>query len=313
MLTELHIENLGVISALTLRLGPGMTVLTGETGAGKTMLVEAIELLVGGRAESTLVRPGALEARVEGRFVVDDDEVVLARVIPAEGRSRAYINGRLATVGLLAEEGVRLVDLHGQHAHQSLLAAAAQRDALDRFAGVDLGPLRIARQRVATIDSALGELGGDGRARARELDLLQFQANELEKAAITSADEDDALEVLEDSLADAQAHKDAAARAEGAPSVAFGSAYRVTWEWLQVKAAGKLRCRFTRAAGDWVIDAWRSGIRLPNDQPNKTNHRMIMIRTEKPAMMASVLRDILARTPSSTVSSSSRMASSISS
>ena len=104
MLTELHIEQLGVIDRLDLVLGHGLTALTGETGAGKTMLVEAISLLVGGRAEGTLVRPGAAEARIEGRFVIDDDEVVLARVIPADGRSRAYVNGRLATVTNLAEE-----------------------------------------------------------------------------------------------------------------------------------------------------------------------------------------------------------------
>jgi len=216
MLTELHIENLGVISTLTLPLGPGMTALTGETGAGKTMLVEAIELLVGGRAEATLVRPGASEARIEGRFVIGDDEIVLARVIPAEGRSRAYVNGRLATVGVLVDEGVALVDLHGQHAHQSLLAAPAQREALDRFAGVDLGPLRAARQHVAAIDARLADLGGDARARARELDLLRFQIDELDRAAVVDADEDTSLEALEDELSDAQAHKEAAERVVGA-------------------------------------------------------------------------------------------------
>ncbi|HTH07615.1 MAG TPA: AAA family ATPase, partial [Ilumatobacteraceae bacterium] len=124
MLHELHIESLGVIDRLELVLGGGLTALTGETGAGKTMLVEAISLLVGGRADASMVRPGAGEARVEGRFVVDDQEYVVARVIPADGRSRAYVNGRLATAANLAELGERTVDLHGQHAHQSLLAGA---------------------------------------------------------------------------------------------------------------------------------------------------------------------------------------------
>src|SRR5262245_55225886 len=109
------------------------------------MLVEAISLLVGGRADATLIRPGASEARVEGRFDLDGEELVLARVIPSDGRTRAYVNGRLATVGTLSEQGARLVDLHGQHAHQSLLSAAVQRAALDRFGGVDLGPLREVR------------------------------------------------------------------------------------------------------------------------------------------------------------------------
>src|SRR4051794_10880792 len=114
-----------------------MTALTGETGAGKTMLVEALELLVGGRADPTLVRPGADEATIEGRFVIDEEEVVLARVVPAVGRSRAYVNGRLAPASALAEWGTRLVDLHGQHEHQSLLSPAVQRHAPDRFGSID--------------------------------------------------------------------------------------------------------------------------------------------------------------------------------
>src|SRR5688572_1466598 len=147
MLVELAVRDLGVIEDLRLVLGPGMTVLTGETGAGKTLVVDAIELLVGGRADPVVVRTGAEEAWVEGRFAVPDpaadepDEVVLARAIPASGRSRAYVNGRLATIAALAEWGERLVDLHGQHAHQSLLAPAVQRTALDRFAQIDLGDL----------------------------------------------------------------------------------------------------------------------------------------------------------------------------
>lgn len=105
MLSELHIENLGVIEKLEVVLTNGLTALTGETGAGKTMLVEAISLLVGGRADATIVRPGAQEARIEGRFIEGDTEIVLTRVIPLDGRSRAYVNGRLATVTNLAEQG----------------------------------------------------------------------------------------------------------------------------------------------------------------------------------------------------------------
>src|SRR3954468_17883739 len=110
-----------------------MTAITGETGAGKTLVVEAIELLVGGRADAVLVRPGTEEARVDGRFVSGDDEVVLSRVIPASGRSRAYVDGRPVPAATLAEVGGGLVDLHGQHAHQSLLATPVQRAALDVF------------------------------------------------------------------------------------------------------------------------------------------------------------------------------------
>lgn len=210
MLQELHIESLGVIEQLDLVLGAGLTALTGETGAGKTMLVEAISLLVGGRADATMVRPGAAEARVEGRFVVDDEEYIVARVIPADGRSRAYVNGRLATVGNLAELGQRCVDIHGQHSHQSLLAAPEQRDALDRFCHTDLQPLRAARATLSEIDASLAALGGDSRSRVRELDLLRFQSQELEAAAITGPDEDSVLDVQLDVLAGAVEHRESA-------------------------------------------------------------------------------------------------------
>jgi DNA repair protein RecN (Recombination protein N) len=157
MLVELAVRGLGVIDELSLLLGPGMTAVTGETGAGKTLVVTAIDLLVGGRADPLVVGAGHTEAEVEGRFVIDQDELVVRRVVPAEGRSRAYIDGRLATVQELAELGARAVDLHGQHAHQSLLATAAQRKALDLFAGIDLGPLRAARAtRRALSSSSMG-------------------------------------------------------------------------------------------------------------------------------------------------------------
>ncbi len=216
MLVELAVSDLGVIDELRIVLAPGMTALTGETGAGKTMLVEAIELLVGARADAMLVRPGAAEATIEGRFVVGDDEVVLTRVVPATGRSRAYVNGRLAPVGALAEWGERLVDLHGQHAHQSLLAAPTQRAALDGFGSVDLTALRDARADVARVDAALAELGGDERSRAREIDLLRFQVDELDRAQLQDPDEDEGLAVEEDELGDAIAHREAAAIAGAA-------------------------------------------------------------------------------------------------
>jgi DNA repair protein RecN (Recombination protein N) len=210
MLAELHVRDLGVIADLHLLLDAGMTALTGETGAGKTLVVEAIELLMGGRADAVLVRPGADEARVEGRFVAGESETVLARAVPRNGRSRAYIDGRLATAAELAELGRALVDLHGQHAHQSLLSPRTQRAALDDFAGVDLAPMEAARDRVKELDNALAGLGGDARGRAREMDLLRFQLGELAAAGIDDPDEERALEAQEDILADATAHRQAA-------------------------------------------------------------------------------------------------------
>ena len=213
MLSELAVEDLGVIESLSIVLGPGMTAVTGETGAGKTLIVGAIDLLMGGRADPQLVRPGADEARVEGRFLHGEDEVVLTRIIPRDGRSRAYIDGRLATVAALAEIGGGLVDLHGQHAHQSLLAPSVQRRALDRYGEVDLGPLKAAREQLAEIERSLQALGGDERTRAREIDLLRYQVDELAAAGLTDAGEDDRLEAEEGRLADAVAHREAAALA----------------------------------------------------------------------------------------------------
>jgi len=208
MLTELRIENLGIVERLELVFSDGVIALTGETGAGKTMLVEAINLIIGGRADATVVRHGTQEARVEGRFVVGDNETILCRVIPLDGRSRAYVNGRLATVAQLSELGQELLDMHGQHAHQSLLGAAAQREALDHFAQIDLSPLRSARARVTEVDASLALLGGDERARAREIDLLRFQVDEINAAAIADPQEDEALGKEQDVLSDAVNYRD---------------------------------------------------------------------------------------------------------
>ncbi|MBL77908.1 MAG: DNA repair protein RecN [Acidimicrobiaceae bacterium] len=220
VLLELQVTDLGVVEELSLVLEPGLTAVTGETGAGKTMVVTALDLLMGGRADPGMVRPGADEAVVAGRFVVPagdggsgrsgEQEVVFRRVVPREGRSRAYLDGDLATATALAERGVGLVDLHGQHAHQSLLAAPVQRAALDRFGGVDLAALSAAEDELAAVDVELAAMGGDERARAREIDLLRFQVAELDEAGLEDPAEDDLLAAEEALLADASAHREAA-------------------------------------------------------------------------------------------------------
>jgi DNA repair protein RecN (Recombination protein N) len=222
MLTEIRVVSLGVFADLTLVLGPGMTALTGETGAGKTLVVEAIELLLGGRADPVLVRPGDEQASVEARFSVagnggdacdGGDDLILSRTVPASGRSRAHVNGRMAPLAELAKAGERLVDLHGQHDHQSLLSPAVQRAALDRFGAIDHGPVAAARAAIRANEQALAAIGGDARARAREIDLLRFQISELDAAALDDPLEEQALTVEEDRLADASAHREAAAAA----------------------------------------------------------------------------------------------------
>lgn len=229
-LVELAVTDLGIIEHVRLVLGPGMTALTGETGAGKTLLVGAIDLLLGGRADPGAVRAGCREAIVEGRFLVEGEELVLTRVIPADGRSRAYVDGRMATAAVVGEHARRLIDLHGQHDHQSLLTAPVQRAALDRFGGVDLAPLTEARAERARIASQLEALGGDAGAREREADLVRYQLGELDAADLSDPDEDQRLDEREDVLADALAHREAASAAvaalsdEGAASDAVGTA-----------------------------------------------------------------------------------------
>ena len=225
MITELRVKDLGVIEELTLLFGPGLTAVTGETGAGKTLVVGAIGLLTGARADIGVVRSGATEARVDGRF--DDPEsgeVVLGRAVPGDGRSRAYVDGSPATAGSLSEVAARLIEMHGQHDHQSLLTPAAQREALDSFGHLSTERVEAARQAVRTIEGELRDLGGDTHARAREIDLLSHQVEEIAAAALSSVDEEAELEAEEDLLADASAYREAAWAARQALSGEAGAA-----------------------------------------------------------------------------------------
>jgi DNA repair protein RecN (Recombination protein N) len=219
VLVELHVRRLGVIDEVAVELGPGMTALTGETGAGKTLVVEALQLLLGGRADPGLVRPGAAEALVEGRFVLDVEgpggdeatELILSRSVPAAGgRSRAWVDGKMAPASALAEHGGRLVDLYGQHAQQSLFDPAAQRRALDAFGAVDTTDLRRLQQLRRRLDSELRALGGDERARAREIDLLRHQLDEIDAAGLADPDEDARLAEEEERLAEAVRYRELA-------------------------------------------------------------------------------------------------------
>ena len=204
MLVELRVTNLGVIEELCFLPGEAMTAVTGETGAGKTMVVGAIGLLAGGRADSSMVRPGAAEAVIDGRFLIKGEEIILTRVVPADGRSRAYRNGRPISAAELAEIGSSLMEIHGQHAHQELLSPLAQRRALDSFAGTDLTDLEEAIAQVRRLEAERGSLGGDERARLRELDVLRFQLDELDEATIDDPDEDAKLQTLEARLSSAE-------------------------------------------------------------------------------------------------------------
>ncbi len=209
MLCELNVENLLLIERAQLRLAPGLNVLTGETGAGKTVLAHALDLLLGGRARPGIVRPGASEAYVEGVFELsealrdelsdrltagpaggapDAREIVLARRIEADGaRTRAYLNGRSATVADLREIGARLVSFYGQHEHRKLTLAGAQLQILDDLCGSGQ-PARLracaeAYRLSERLRAELDELGELGQARERELDLLDHELAEIDDAA----------------------------------------------------------------------------------------------------------------------------------
>jgi DNA repair protein RecN (Recombination protein N) len=214
-LVELHVRDLGVIGDVTVELGPGTTALTGETGAGKTLLVGALSLLLGGRGDASAVRTDADEAYVEGRFAAVDggDEVVLARSVARGGRSKAWVDGRPVPVGALAEEAVGLLELHGQHQHRTLVVPEAQRGALDAFGSVDTGPLESARSLLAALLREGEGLGGDAAQRAREADRVAFEVAEIDAAVIAGPEEDAALGTEEDRLAEASAHRAAAAEA----------------------------------------------------------------------------------------------------
>ncbi len=213
MLTDLVVRNLALIKDLDLGIEGGFTVLTGETGAGKTMLTGAVSLLAGGRADPLLIRRGAEKAEVEGRFELPDGkELLVARELSRTGRSRIFINGRLSGLGVLAETAGELVDICGQRRHQSLFKRSARRQALDVFGGVDLSRLKELRSRRAGIEKRIEEIGGDERARAREMDVLEHQLLELDRAALDDPQEEKSLEAIEQTLANAADIREAAGR-----------------------------------------------------------------------------------------------------
>ncbi len=201
MLDEVHIRGLSVIEDATLRLGPGLTVLTGETGVGKTMVVSALQLLVGARADTSLVRSGVAEALIEARLApapeaaadwLDDgggSQLVVARELPAEGGgSRARIDGRLAPIGALDDVLGPDVEIHTQHEHLRLSKPAVQRDLLDRYAGPEhteaLDAYRATYRRWREATDSLEELRSAARERARELDRLEDEIEEIDAAGL---------------------------------------------------------------------------------------------------------------------------------
>ena len=224
MLTELRIHNFAIIDKLELRFGPGLIILTGETGAGKSIILDAVVMLIGGKADTTFVRTDSDAAFVEGVYQLkgpereavhevlkredlmdDPDYVVLMREIRKEGRSVARVNGRTVSVSLLKELGGILIDIHGQAEHLSLLDSRAHLGLLDRYAEV-AQPLSDYRQTYHTLMNLRHELGDLRKAQAdadRKIDMLTYQAEEIEAARLKPG-EDDELRKERDRLANAE-------------------------------------------------------------------------------------------------------------
>jgi DNA repair protein RecN (Recombination protein N) len=224
MLTELHIQNFAIIDKLDLRFGPGLIILTGETGAGKSIILDAVVMLIGGRADTTLIRTDSDAAFVEGAFQLkgpereavhsilqreelmdDPDYVVLMREVRKEGRSVARINGRTVSVSLLKELGAILVDIHGQAEHLSLLDPRAHLGLLDRYAEV-AQPLSDYRQTYHALLNLRRELNDLQKAQAdaeRRVEMLTYQAEEIEDARLKPG-EDEELRRERDKLANAE-------------------------------------------------------------------------------------------------------------
>jgi DNA repair protein RecN (Recombination protein N) len=229
MLTELRVRDLATIADVTLQLGPGLNVLTGETGAGKSMLIDALSLLLGERAVGGSVRPGAGKLVVEGAFEgidprtrrrveelgldIEEGRIVVRREVSAEGRSRAWANGSPTTAAVLGQVGALLVDLHGQHETQSLLQAEAQREILDAFAHAEpeAGAVAEAHASLAALRSQESELTIRRDEVRRRADYLRHVVGEIDAARI-KAGEDEELQLEARKLSQAGALVDHAQR-----------------------------------------------------------------------------------------------------
>ena len=211
MLRFLRVEHLAVIEAIQVEFEPGLNVLTGETGAGKSMLVEAIGLLIGGRASADLIRTGETQAAVQAVFdapssgqQTGSSELIARREITSQGRSRAFVNDALVTAASLKDQTSPLVELHGQHEHQTLLDAQSHLFMLDEFAAVteERAQVGAAFHEWRRQQTELDAFQMDEREKAARLDLLKFQVGELERASLR-ANEDEDLEVSRRVLANA--------------------------------------------------------------------------------------------------------------
>src|SRR6185436_5093485 len=208
MLRFLRITHLAVIDAAEVEFGPGLNVLTGETGAGKSILVEAVGLLLGGRASADMVRTGEDVATIEAIFETGGDELLVKREITAQGRSRAFVNGALATASVLRDLSSRLVELHGQHEHQTLLDPASHLDVVDAYGGLQpaAAPVSAAFDRWLASGAELARVRKAIAEKQTRQEFVAFQLGELDRAGLKSdaATEDEDLASTRQVLASAE-------------------------------------------------------------------------------------------------------------
>src|SRR5262245_27104791 len=199
MLRFLRVTHLAVIDAVEVEFDPGLNVLTGETGAGKSILVEAVGLLLGGRASGDLVRTGEESSSIEAIFESGGEELLIRREITAQGRSRAFVNGALATAGALKDLSARLIELHGQHEHQTLLDPATHLGVLDTFGGLSAlaAPTAAAFDAVVAAREELTRVRAAMKERDARLELITFQLAELDRAGLKVAATGEAWEDAE--------------------------------------------------------------------------------------------------------------------
>jgi DNA repair protein RecN (Recombination protein N) len=205
MLRVLRIRNLAVIESVEVEFGPGFNVMTGETGAGKSIVVEAVGLLLGARASADLVRTGEPQATIEAVFDDAGRTLLVRREVTSQGRSRSFINGAVATAAALRDLSLRLVELHGQHEHQALLDPLSHLPLLDSYAQLDADAEEVSSHwaSVRRLRDQLDRARMDGREKAARLDLIAFQLGEIDKAS-PRVGEDDELATEKQVLANAE-------------------------------------------------------------------------------------------------------------
>ena len=310
MLETLRIQNYALIDDLEVDFTGGFNILTGETGAGKSIIVGALNLVLGARASNETVREGARQAKIDAVFRVprpskrldgllkqhgiecEDGELLLSRVVTADGRSRGYVGGSLAPISVLAEVGDELVDMHGQHEHQSLLKPDRQLDLLDGFADAEtlVADVREVVGQLRDLEKAIAELETEDRERLRRIEFLRYETSEIDAAGMRSGEEED-LKARRNLIANAEKIFSLAAHArtalyEGEETSAIGSVDAASADLTELAAIderfrpmleqlGAARATVEEVATD--LRAYADGLDFDPRELDSVNERLVVI------------------------------------